>query len=946
MSRVHVSTRQASSPEHGQTGTYRRAVRIGVFSSDPAACDAFHAMDPDSGIIYPAINDSLIYLDTEGVVRPGLATAWRRIDPLTMEFALREGVRFHNNDRFTAADVVATLRAQLDPENRAPNGQGILSVIKECVAVDDYTVRLTTHLPDGMLLYRMHIASAVYPRSIIEQKGVHYFLDHPIGTGGYVFERWDRGREIVLSRNHDHWSGLVEIDELCFPILDQKDWVDALVHRELDIALNLDPHDAVRILDEPTLTMRQREAAISHWFVFKHEGPLADRRVRLALEYGVHRHLLCNIANHGWASPQAALITPGQVGHDPEIPPYPYDPEHALHLLAEAGYRDGFTLRGLVSESSSSVYNLVRVFLERIGVRLEAAIVPRPTWLHQIVTRRLMEGKPFDGDFALTNIDNFTLHGLFPHAAFLFSKGIFALLASPAYDQHFLETAMKVDTEEMEAALRALDRYAYDEALMLFTIRQEVYCAMRAGYDIPLGKSGHFNFDNLWRIRVDESQVVGESQPCRGKIVADDPEIGQMMDATTYAGILYNPEPRPYSKPMLAALWRNIELHEIRWKIQADEMLRTLVDQVSASTNLDNVLRSTDQVAIVGIAHTGRVMFENSGYRNVIGHTSDVPLAEILFDDSRRPAWRAIASGTDQQGMFTGVFNVAVSSEEVRRVFLTATPAINENGSVIGYVCIFTDHSREEERLRIRQEMEVAQRIQVAMLPEIAPDKSETLSAVMIPADEVGGDYYDIICDDNGKVWYGIGDVSGHGVTSGLVMLMTHAVVRTLIRTDPDASMDTIMSNLNRVLYEDIKQLGEQYHVTFSLIESIGHGDYLASGAHEDAIVYRVATGECELIPIAGVWLGLMPDIRGMCEEVRIHLDPGDTMLLYTDGIIEAADASDIEWGVDNLVDSVKRHAAKTPDDMRDAILADVKGFMDRQKDDITMLIIRRPAET
>ncbi|MEM9493940.1 MAG: ABC transporter substrate-binding protein, partial [Myxococcota bacterium] len=304
-------------------------------------------MDPESGIIYPAINDSLVYLDSEGEMQPGLATAWHRVDPLTMEFQLREGVRFHNNDRFTAADVVATLAAQLDPANRAPNGQGILSAIKECVAVDDFRVRITTHMPDGMLLYRLHIASAIYPRSIIESKGVHYFHEHPIGTGGYVFDRWQRGREIVLSRNHDHWSGLISVDELHFPIVPQLVWIDALKKNQLDIALNLDPHDAVRIMDEPSLLIRQREAAISHWFVFKHEGPLADRRVRLALNYAVHRHLLCNIANHGWAAPQAAVLTPGQVGYDPEIAPYPYDPDYASKLLAEAGYSDGFTLRGL-----------------------------------------------------------------------------------------------------------------------------------------------------------------------------------------------------------------------------------------------------------------------------------------------------------------------------------------------------------------------------------------------------------------------------------------------------------------------------------------------------------------------------------------------------------------------------------------------------------------------
>lgn len=939
-----LQTDQATNPPKGSAGS-RQVVRIGVFSSDPAACDAFHAMDPESGILYPALNDSLVYIDTEGVVQPALAVSWRRIDPLTMEFDLREDVRFHNGDLFTADDVVTTIHAQRDPANRAPNGQGILSVIERCIKLNDYRVQLRTYMPDGMLLYRLHIASAIYPRSIIESKGPGYFHEHPIGTGGYVFERWERGREIVLTRNPDHWSKLVTVDELRFPIIDQKDWVDALRNRQLDIALNLDPHDAMRIIDSDSLVMHRREAALSHWFLFNLQGPLADRRVRLALNYAVHRHLLCNIANHGWASPQTSVCTPGQVGFDESIPPYPYDPDYALQLLRDAGYSSGFTLRGLVSESSGSVYQLVRVFLAKIGVRLEADIVPRPAWLHRIATERVMHGKMFEGDFALTNLDNFTLHGLFHHSNLIFSKGILSLTTSPEYDERFQQTAVQVDSERMEAAVRALDRYVYDEALLLFTIRQQVYCGMRKGFDIPIGLSGHFNFDNLWRIRVNPAEVEGEPVPYIAKISSEAQEEQRLLEATAYPGILYAPEDDPFANTVLSALWRNIQLHELRWHVQTDEMLSTLVDQVMASTNLDNVLRSTNQVAILGVTHTGRVLFENSGYRNVMGHGSDVPLSEILFDDDDQPAWDRVAATTDAQGLYSGVFNIVVSEEDRRRVFVTITPAINENGSVIGYVCICSDHSKEEDRLRIRQEMELAQRIQVALLPVIEEEQNDTLAATMIPAEEVGGDYYDVITDDNGHVWYGIGDVSGHGVTPGLLMLMTHCIVRTLIRADPSSSMDKIISILNRVLYEDIEQLGESYHLTLALLKSTGNGDYVVAGAHEDVLIHRAATGECERIELSGVWPGLMPDISGITKEIPLHLEPGDTMVLYTDGIIEAMASDGTMWDSERLIDSIKQHIQLPPNEMKEAILADVHEFMDKQYDDISLMIIRRPAE-
>ena len=921
-----------------------RSVRIAAFSSDPSACDAFHAFDPESGILYPAINDSLVYIDCEGRMQPGLATAWRRIDPLTLELDLREGVRFHNGDRFSADDVVATIQAQRDPANRAPNGQGILSSIQRCEKVHDYRVRLTTYYPDGMLIYRLHIASAVYPKGILDKHGPGYFLNHPIGTGGYVFDRWDRGREIVLVRNPDHWAKTVEIDELRFPIMDQKDWVDALLARQIDIALNLDPHDALRILSSPGLEMRRREAALSHWFLFNPRGPLADRRVRLALNYAVHRHLLCTIANHGWASPQTSLLTPGQVGYDPNIAPYSYDPDYAAHLLREAGYGGGFTLRGLVSESSSSLYQLIRVFLAKIGVNLEASIVPRSEWLRQVVNERIMRNETFQQDFALVNIDNFTLHGLFHHFIFLFSQGPFSLMNLPEYDQRFLQTAVQIDPGEMDASLRGLDRYAYDEALLLFTIRQQVYCGVRKGFDIPIGISGHFNFDNLWRIRVDPSQVSGDPVPVQPRIRAEDAELQRLIDATTYPGILYDPLPDAYHEPVLAALWKNLRLQETRWQVQTEAMLRTLVDQVKDATHLENVLRSTRQVGILGVTHTGRVLFVNSGYPTVMGCGAEVSLDDLLLDDAGHSAWETVKQVTEQVGLYNGVLTAIAPDGVRRRIFLTATPAINELGSTVGYVCVFADHAKEEERLRIQQEMDVAHRIQLALLPAVDSADADRVAATMIPAEEVGGDYYDIITDEHGHTWYGIGDVSGHGVTAGLLMLMTHAIVRTIIRTDAGLPMARILGVLNRILYDDIQRLGESYHLTFGLLKSLGDGDYLAAGAHEDLIVYRAATGRCERVPLIGVWFGLMPDLPFTPQECRIHLDPGDTLVLYTDGILEAEARDGTLWEMARFEASIARHAHLPPTQMKDAIIRDVTAYMAEQRDDITMMILRRPA--
>lgn len=937
---------QASEPferntaRKGDTGT-RRVVRLGLLTTEPVACDALHARDPESAAIYPAIADSLVYADCEGFTQPGLARAWRRVDPLTMEFDLREGVRFHNGERFTADDVVATMRAQLSSKHLGLNGRTVLSALAECVKVHDYCVRLRTHRPDGVFLYRLHGASAIYPRSILESKGSKELMRHPIGTGGYVFESWQPDHEIVLSRNADHWSRSVQIDELRLPIVDRKDWIDELRAGRLDAAWGLDPHDVERIEDSEELTVKRRNIGLSHWFLLGQRGPLADRRVRLALNYAVHRHLLCNVVSHGHAQPQIAVTQPRHAGHNPDLAPYPYDPENARQLLRESGYGDGFTLHGLVCESSSSLYQLLRVFLGHIGIHLVADIVPRPTWLARIMARKIDLGEPYEGDFALLDIANLFSHSLLLHELFLHSRGPFSIIGAGDCDGRIRETVGQLTPAALDESMRGLERYVYDEALLLFTIRQELCCVVRDGFDMHVSAGGQPTCDSLWELRK-LSPEEREMEAHAARIRTDVVELQRLLDATSYPGTLYETEPS--EGPVLARLWRNMELHQARWQVQTEQMLQTMVNLVSANINLDNVLRSTNRVAMLGITKTGRVLFENSGYRYVVGHGGDVPLAKILYDNDDLPAWQDIKTLTDASGVCNEIVNVRVSDTETRRIFMSVTPALNENDNPIGYVVIATDHSKEEEQQRIRQEVELARRIQSALLPTIDESDSDHLSAIMLPAEEVGGDYYDLFTDDNGHKWYGIGDVSGHGVTSGLMMLMGRSIIRALIRQNPDITMNEMLSTLNRVLYEDIQQMGDSYHFTVSLIKSLGDGNYVAAGAHEDIVVHRVATGECERIQLTGIWVGFIPEVSGMFEEVNFRLEPGDTMVLYTDGFIEAEAEDGTMWESRRFLESIKRHAHLPADAMRQAIVDDVEEFMDEQQDDMTMMIIRRSA--
>ncbi|HOV15657.1 MAG TPA: SpoIIE family protein phosphatase, partial [Spirochaetota bacterium] len=187
---------------------------------------------------------------------------------------------------------------------------------------------------------------------------------------------------------------------------------------------------------------------------------------------------------------------------------------------------------------------------------------------------------------------------------------------------------------------------------------------------------------------------------------------------------------------------------------------------------------------------------------------------------------------------------------------------------------------------REKSELELASRIQTCLLPAIPDREFYEITATMIPAAEVGGDYYDLIGEANGRIWFGIGDVSGHGLTSGLIMMMAQTAFNTILLNDPTVSSDKLIAQVNKVMYQNIKQrLGEDHFMTLSFMVANQDGTVRFSGAHLDVLVYRTKTKKVERVSTSGVWLGLIPDIFENTVEKEFKLDTNDLMLLYTDGL-------------------------------------------------------------
>lgn len=242
---------------------------------------------------------------------------------------------------------------------------------------------------------------------------------------------------------------------------------------------------------------------------------------------------------------------------------------------------------------------------------------------------------------------------------------------------------------------------------------------------------------------------------------------------------------------------------------------------------------------------------------------------------------------------------------------------------------------------RLERELEIARKIQTSILPRDRSAPGLELDARMRPASEVGGDYYDILPVADG-CWLGIGDVAGHGLTAGLVMLMVQSLIAVLVQEHPDARPSQLIPALNTMLYKNIRdRLAQDEHVTLTLLRVLVDGQVYFAGAHEVIVVCRARDGACELIETPGTWLGVVPDVGPGMPDSQLQLQPGDLMLLYSDGVTEAMNAAREQYGLRRLGAALATVRERPVSQICEHLMAEVGAWTAKQRDDVTVLVLR-----
>ena len=249
------------------------------------------------------------------------------------------------------------------------------------------------------------------------------------------------------------------------------------------------------------------------------------------------------------------------------------------------------------------------------------------------------------------------------------------------------------------------------------------------------------------------------------------------------------------------------------------------------------------------------------------------------------------------------------------------------------------------ENLRMSAELDVVRDMQQMVLPnpdELKAIEGLDIAAYMAPADEVGGDYYDVL-DCDGIVTLGIGDVTGHGLESGILMIMTQTAVRTLQEMrgrDPVRFLDT----LNRTLYKNVQRMNTDKSLTLAIL-NYENNTLSISGQHEETIVVR-ADGEVERIDTMdlGLPIGLDDDIAAFIDRTIVRLNAGDGVVLYTDGITEARNMKKEQYGLERLCEVASGNWQYAAEEIKRAVIDDVRKHIGEQTvfDDITLLVLKQ----
>ncbi|MCG1010808.1 glutathione ABC transporter substrate-binding protein [Salinicoccus sp. ID82-1] len=349
----------------------------------PSSLDPHAANDGYSLYVMINIYETLVRMNQDLELEPGLAESYEQVDDTTWEFKLREDVTFHDGSPFNAEVVKANLDRVRDPEVGSPL-EFLFTEIEEVEVVDDYTVNIHTARPFAALpAHLAHPGGSMISKEVIDQdyenmeNGGQPLTEvnaNPVGTGFFEFEEIAEGDHITLIRNEDYWGEPASPASVTFKAVPEDGTrIAELSTGDADLIYPVNPSDVERIDSTDGARAEQHESASMSYLGFNLEKePFDDPNVRRAIAMAIDKEAIINEMLEGIPAVAETPLNPTVKGYSEDLEPIDHDMEAARSLLEESGYADGFTAEIIVRDrTTSDIATYIQQALQELNITLE-----------------------------------------------------------------------------------------------------------------------------------------------------------------------------------------------------------------------------------------------------------------------------------------------------------------------------------------------------------------------------------------------------------------------------------------------------------------------------------------------------------------------------------------------------------------------------------------------
>jgi peptide/nickel transport system substrate-binding protein len=371
--------------------------------AEPVALDPAQVTDLNSNRVGRRVVETLVaFADESTQIVPGLAESWTiSKDGLSYTFKLRRGITFHDGTPFNAQAVKFSIERQFNPEHPAnklgkyPFAAYFFGNVKVVEVMDDSTVRFILKEPRASFLAILTAGAASIVSPTAALKSGQDYAANPVGTGPFKFATWDRGQRVVLDKNPSYWRFPVKVDRVIFrPITEDQARLTELLTGALDLIVGTPPDFVAQLENHPKVTLHRQVGAHVWYLGFNNsKKPFDDKRVRQALNYAVNKDAIVRDVLKGTGAVSKGPVLPGTWGDDATLKPFPYDPERAKKLLADAGLASGFSTTLWVPESGSGMQSpvamstVIQSNLKAVGVNVSLQTMEWGTFLAKLRTK-------------------------------------------------------------------------------------------------------------------------------------------------------------------------------------------------------------------------------------------------------------------------------------------------------------------------------------------------------------------------------------------------------------------------------------------------------------------------------------------------------------------------------------------------------------------------------